>query len=139
MGREDGVRICEPAFDPCFHLSASFSPDGRRAAFACADGATYVSNVWGGVAPARDPISLAGGILAASLSPDIMSVVTVGADNTARVWRAWDGEPVGQPITTESPIDVASFSPDGKRILTASAGMRRRCGMPPRASRSARR
>ena len=42
-------------------------------------------------------------------------------DNTARVWDAATGKPIGEPLKGhESFVSSAAFSPDGKRIVTAS-------------------
>ena len=47
-------------------------------------------------------------------------MVTASDDNTARVWNADTGKPVGTPMTHGGPVSSASFSPDGKRVVTAS-------------------
>ncbi len=39
---------------------------------------------------------------------------------TARVWDAESGKPVGEPMRHEDKVTAASFSPDGRRIVTAS-------------------
>ncbi len=42
-------------------------------------------------------------------------------DKTARVWDAETGKPVGEAMTHGGSVISASFSPDGKRVVTASA------------------
>jgi len=42
-------------------------------------------------------------------------------DNSATIIDTGSGEPVGEPLKHSLPITVASFSPDSKRVLTASA------------------
>ena len=56
----------------------------------------------------------------ASFSPDGRRVVTASDDQTARVWDAESGEPVGEPMRHRGKVNVASFSPDGRRVVTAS-------------------
>ena len=56
----------------------------------------------------------------AAFSPDGRQVVTASADNTARVWDAATGEPVGKPLTHQDWVRHAAFSPDGRQVVTAS-------------------
>ena len=44
----------------------------------------------------------------------------VKGDGTARIWGAGTGKPVGEPMTHGEAVSSASFSSDGKRIVTAS-------------------
>ena len=41
-------------------------------------------------------------------------------DDTARVWDVGTGKPVGEPMMHGGPVNSASLSPDGKRVVTAS-------------------
>ena len=59
-------------------------------------------------------------VYAASFSPDGRRIVTASDDETARVWDAESGKPVGEPMRHEDGVIAASFSPDGRRIVTAS-------------------
>ena len=54
-------------------------------------------------------------------SPDGKRVVTASQDETARVWDAATGAPIGRPLLHAGLVYSASFSPDGKRVLTASS------------------
>jgi len=47
-------------------------------------------------------------------------VVTTSADTTARVWDAATGVAVGELLRPGKSVNSASFSPDGKFIVTAS-------------------
>ena len=46
-------------------------------------------------------------------------------DNTARVWDAATGKPLGEPMRHEAEVVAASFSADGHRVVTASCGQHR--------------
>jgi WD40 repeat protein len=59
-------------------------------------------------------------VKSASFSPDGKWVVTASYDDTARVWDAQTGQPVGQPLNHDWSVNSASFSPDGKWVVTAS-------------------
>ena len=49
-------------------------------------------------------------------------IVTASEDKTARQWDAETGKPIGEPLTGHADVVwSAAFSPDGKRIVTASA------------------
>jgi len=61
-----------------------------------------------------------GRVIAASFSPDGKWIVTASEDDTARVWDARSGKPVGEPMRRLNSFNAASFSPDGKWIVTAS-------------------
>jgi WD40 repeat protein len=53
------------------------------------------------------------------ISPDRTRVVTVISDNTAQIWDAVKGEPLGEPLRHDREIKRVSFSPDGTRVVTA--------------------
>ena len=56
----------------------------------------------------------------AQFSPDGQRVVTASEDNTARLWDAASGKPIGEPMKHEGAVISAQFSPDGQRVVTAS-------------------
>ena len=59
-------------------------------------------------------------VLSAQFSPDGQRVVTASLDNTARLWDAANGKPIGEPMKHEDNVTSAQFSPDGQRVVTAS-------------------
>jgi hypothetical protein len=62
------------------------------------------------------------GVYSAAFSPDGKRIVTASADNTARLWNAETGTPIGEALKGHADYVLsAAFSPDGKRIVTASA------------------
>jgi hypothetical protein len=56
----------------------------------------------------------------AGFSPDGRLAATASADGTARVWNTGSGEAVTAPLVDGAPVSRASFSPDTRRLLTAS-------------------
>jgi WD40 repeat protein len=57
-------------------------------------------------------------VLHGSFSPDGMIVVTASEDQTARLWNAETGDPVGEPLAHASRVTFAGFSPSGAWVLT---------------------
>jgi WD40 repeat protein len=58
-------------------------------------------------------------------SPDGRRLVSVGQDNTARVWDAATGESITPPLKHASHVRWAGFSADSRMILTAGKDMAR--------------
>jgi WD40 repeat protein/serine/threonine protein kinase/tetratricopeptide (TPR) repeat protein len=59
-------------------------------------------------------------VYSVAFSPDGKTILTGCADNTARLWDATTGGPVGQPMEHSDVVLRVAFSPDGKTILTLS-------------------
>ena len=109
---------------------AAFSPDGQRIAIAAASEEQTVRIV--DATTARDIVGLAGheGIVrSVAFSPDGRRIVTASNDRTARIWDADTGAQLavlsghgdGIPGDEEGgTVRSAAFSPDGRRIVTAS-------------------
>jgi hypothetical protein len=55
----------------------------------------------------------------AQFSPNGQRVVTASEDDTARLWDAASGKPIGPPMRHERAVTSAHFSPDGRRVVTA--------------------
>ena len=54
------------------------------------------------------------------LQPGRQGIVTVSQDKTARIWDSDSRKPIGPPLQHQGPVVAASFSPDGKSVITAS-------------------
>lgn len=93
-----------------------FSPDGRYLAWTSTSNVAKVIEVSGGkkVTALGDPT-----VLAIAFSPDSQFVVTGNLDKTARVFEAVDGHMVTR-IDCTGPVESASFSQDGKYVVTVS-------------------
>src|SRR5262249_23699338 len=59
-------------------------------------------------------------LLSMDLTLDGSYVVTVSAGHTARVWSSATARPVTDVLRQEGGIDLAAFSPDSMRVVTAS-------------------
>jgi hypothetical protein len=59
-------------------------------------------------------------VTAAAFGPDGKVVLTGSADNTARLWDAATGQPIGAPLEHKGRVGAVAFGPDGKAVLTGS-------------------
>ncbi len=137
----------KPLFPPLRHerniSDARFSPDGRRIVTVSGD---QTGRVWDSVTgrPITPPFRHGGNVfhampeefrlvsvaprpprksgdVQASFSPDSQRVITAGLAAEAHIWDAATGEQAIPPLKDKSAILRASFSPDGKFIVTCSA------------------
>ncbi|BCQ29990.1 TIR domain-containing protein (plasmid) [Caballeronia sp. NK8] len=99
---------------------ALFSPDGKRVLLISVD---HMERVWdadrGKLLVEAMTHCGQGNVGSATFSPDSKRVVTL-VDETARVWDADTGESIGKPMMHKYCVATASFSQDGKRVLTAT-------------------
>jgi WD40 repeat protein len=58
----------------------------------------------------------------AQFSPDGQRVVTASWDNTARLWDATSGNPIGELMKHEGKINSAQFSPGSRKLLACDGG-----------------
>jgi len=106
------ARIGEPLTQPLEHedavVAVSFSPDGTRIIIASGDMArVWDARTW---KPLKDPVK------GTSFSQD----GTVHWGDSARRVQEHTWKPLTQALQHKGPVKAASFSPDGKRIVTAS-------------------
>ncbi len=99
-------------------LNAIFSPDGHH--FVLLRGALATV----GNTHRFEKVSQFGGhrkeILSVAFSPDGGRVVTAGDDQTAQVWDAVTGDPLGPPLRHSREVTGATFSRDGRYLLTTT-------------------
>jgi len=130
----DGQPLGEPMRHQEAVRSALFSPDGRTVVTASADGTARLWDAASGQ-PMGEPMRHGKeAVDSAVFSPDGRRVLTVSnpsrrrgekapapTEGKARVWDAENSQPVGEPLRHEQAITSAAWSPDGLRIVTASA------------------
>ena len=61
-------------------------------------------------------------VLAVAFRPDGTAVATGSADDTAQLWDAATGQPIGEPLMHGSPFRTVAFHPDGKVVATGTDG-----------------
>jgi eukaryotic-like serine/threonine-protein kinase len=59
-------------------------------------------------------------VIAVRFSPDGTRVLTGSRDDTARLWDAATGQPLGEPLRHGNDVTAVAFSPDGTLVLTGS-------------------
>ncbi len=61
----------------------------------------------------------------AAFSLDGRYIATASADGTAQLWEADDGDAFGKRLLHDDAVNVLAFSPDSRRLATASGGTAR--------------
>ena len=109
---------------------AAYSPDGQRIVIASASSDQFAS-IWD-AATVKQITGLSGHehiVRSVAFSPDGRRIVTASNDRTARIWDATSGVQLavlsghGEGIPPDEEggnVRSAAFSPDGRRIVTAS-------------------
>ncbi|HWB12619.1 MAG TPA: WD40 repeat domain-containing protein [Pirellulales bacterium] len=104
---------CEPA-------CAVFSPDGRRLAFAAAEGELTVLDLDTGRTRFRD--SLPDRAVALAFSSDGRRLAGVTVAGKVCLWSSDTGKRVGEWAANPNPVQTVAFSPDGRLLGIASYG-----------------
>ncbi|HEV3263501.1 MAG TPA: protein kinase, partial [Gemmataceae bacterium] len=107
-----------PHARPVWHLA--YSPDGKRIACATAEGNAI--HLWDGESGKEVAVLAVPCVAHVLFSPDGSRLVSWGAhpDNTVRLWDAATGRLLAVLAGHKNSINAVAFSPDGKRVATAS-------------------
>ena len=97
----------------------AFSPDGKQVATAGQNGTARVWNLETGQ-PVTPPLQHGGRVNRVEFRAGGRQLLTASDDKTARLWDAVTGEPL-HSFPHDEPVQYASFSPDGKRLVTLTA------------------
>jgi WD40 repeat protein/serine/threonine protein kinase/tetratricopeptide (TPR) repeat protein len=128
---QSGLPLTEPLRHADAVNDAEFSPDGKWVVTASDDNTARVWDAQSGQ-PQPKALKHANRVHSAQFSPDGLRILTATMDNTLRVWDAQTGQPLTEPWKhgnsvvdsgniNESGAVSVQFSPDGTRIVTASA------------------
>jgi WD40 repeat protein/Flp pilus assembly protein TadD len=126
---QTGQPLTEPMTHGHLVNTAHFSADGKRIVTASKDKTARVWDAQTG-RPLTEALKHSDGVASAEFSPDGKRIVTASVDE-ARVWDAQTGQPLTEPMIYGhwaaedgtrlwNGVNSAHFSPDGKRIVTAS-------------------
>lgn len=113
----DPERTLGPAGKPV--LAVTFSPDGGTLFVGSVTGKRYDRASGRLLGTIQNNGQMIG---AAAYSPDGKIIATGSFDDTAQLWDARTGRPIGKPLRHLKPswIQSVAFSPDGRALLTAS-------------------
>ncbi|KAB5593596.1 hypothetical protein CTheo_2985 [Ceratobasidium theobromae] len=102
--------------------SISYSPDGSRIAFGCADGTVGIRNAHDGTSAISPFKAHADVVWSVAFSPDGTRFISGSNDHTVKIWNAQDGTPAGEPFQGHTgAVYSVLFSPDGRLIASGSA------------------
>jgi WD40 repeat protein len=103
---------------------AAFSPDGRRVATACADGAARVWNVQSGqtIGPSVKHHGRARRVVFSRDGQRVLSTGGLfGTIGEGMIWDARTSELLLPPLLHNAPVYLAAFTPDERWVLTESS------------------
>jgi RNA polymerase sigma factor (sigma-70 family) len=96
-----------------------FSPDGKHAAAACADGHVRVIDAETGKVILAPWYGHDGEAAAVAFSPDGKVLATAGADRAVKLWDLATGKELASLVGHTAKVTAVRFSADGRLLLTA--------------------
>jgi len=109
----------QPVAGPLIHdhvTSLNFSPDSTRLVTTDVAGVAIVWQIPSGRELFR--ARHASSVKSAEFSADGRFLLTASTDHTVRLWDAWNGQAISEPILHTGAVEYAEFTRDGTRILT---------------------
>jgi WD40 repeat protein len=103
--------------------SLAFTPDGQRLVTACFDGAVRVWDLRTGKALLT--LQHGGNVYAVALDPTGKRIASGNDQGDVRMWDATDGAQLTDLSAGRLPVNALEFTPDGQRLLAASASKAR--------------
>lgn len=117
---QTGAAVAPPFRHDSTVRIARFSLDGSLLVTASDDG---TARVWDARAarPLCEPLNHGAYVVDAVFSPKATNVfLTASVDGTARLWRLSSARPY-RPLVAGGPVNIAIFSPSGRRVVTGRA------------------
>jgi WD40 repeat protein len=96
----------------------AISPDGKALAMGGIANWVHLRELPAGRLLGR--IKHQGAVNSVAFSPDANMLVTASDDFTARLWEVRTGKPIGMPLRHPSQVQSATFSENGKSVLTGN-------------------
>jgi WD40 repeat protein len=117
---KESQRIAVPA--KCYFMGRAFAPDGKTLALVSSEGwIALVDRTTGQVA--RKCVGHKPRVRFVTFSADGLTLVSVGADQTVRLWDVMTGKQHRQfHLGHKGPLGTVSFSADGRTLVSAGWG-----------------
>jgi WD40 repeat protein len=117
-----GAALSEPLKHEAAVESAQFSRDGKKLVTAAHDNSVRVWDVEKASLEKEFFKGADANVLFVKLSPDGRMAVTVGSNSSeeARIWSLENGQPVGETMRHDGPVEWADFTQDASQLVTAS-------------------
>jgi WD40 repeat protein len=113
-----GERVASPLGHGSRIAHLLFSPSGRQLLTVADDNSAKVWEV--SSARLRWTLTHQDAVMDALWSPNGRFIATASRDRMVQLWDAATGEPMRKPLVHDAPVQELEFSPDSRRLVTAS-------------------